>query len=163
MIKCLPGLAAVGSWLYRVSTRRSRRHVGERFAVSTLYRVLAHRGWRKRAPDTAHPQGDASRREAFKKLRNAVVEVLNSFPPNCVHGVGEQWKRLREAFLNRSTAPRAPLSTLPQRRHAVLLRRDWRQRADFYAQLECTARGLHNLRFMRREKNQPGNSGRNAE
>ena len=67
MIKCLPGRAAVGSWLYRVSTRRSRRHVGERFALSTLYRVLARRGWRKRAPDTAHPQGDASRRETFKK------------------------------------------------------------------------------------------------
>ncbi len=41
--------------------------LGKPMALSTLYRMLARHGWRKLAPDTAHPQGDASRREAFKK------------------------------------------------------------------------------------------------
>jgi Winged helix-turn helix len=41
--------------------------LGRSIALSTLYRVLARHGWRKLAPDTAHPKGDASRREAFKK------------------------------------------------------------------------------------------------
>jgi hypothetical protein len=29
--------------------------------------MLARNGWRKLAPDTAHPQGDASAREDWKK------------------------------------------------------------------------------------------------
>jgi hypothetical protein len=41
--------------------------LGKPVALSTLYRMLARHGWRKLAPDTVHPQGDASRREAFKK------------------------------------------------------------------------------------------------
>ena len=41
--------------------------LGRPVALSTLYRMLARHGWRKLAPDTAHPQGDASRREVFKK------------------------------------------------------------------------------------------------
>lgn len=41
--------------------------LGRPVALSTLYRMLARHGWRKLAPDTAHPQGEASRREAFKK------------------------------------------------------------------------------------------------
>ena len=52
--------------------------LGRAVALSTLYRVLARHGWRKLAPDTAHPKGDHSRREAFKKTpprsgRNAEV------------------------------------------------------------------------------------------
>jgi Winged helix-turn helix len=41
--------------------------LGRTIALSTLYRILARHGWRKLAPDTAHPKGDASTREAFKK------------------------------------------------------------------------------------------------
>lgn len=41
--------------------------LGRSIALSTLYRILARHGWRKLAPDTAHPQGDADRREDFKK------------------------------------------------------------------------------------------------
>jgi hypothetical protein len=36
---------------------------GKSVALSTVYRMLARNGWRKLAPDTAHPQGDASTRE----------------------------------------------------------------------------------------------------
>ena len=41
--------------------------LGREIALSTLYRMLARHGWRKLAPDTAHPQGDVALREAFKK------------------------------------------------------------------------------------------------
>jgi hypothetical protein len=41
--------------------------LGKPMALSTLYRMLARHGWRKLAPDTAHPQGDAAVREDWKK------------------------------------------------------------------------------------------------
>jgi transposase len=41
--------------------------LGKSLNLSTLYRMLARHGWRKLAPDTAHPQGDPQRREEFKK------------------------------------------------------------------------------------------------
>ena len=41
--------------------------VGKPMALSTIYRMLARHGWRKLAPDTYHPQGDAERREVWKK------------------------------------------------------------------------------------------------
>jgi transposase len=41
--------------------------LGKSLNLSTLYRMLARHGWRKIAPDTAHPQGDPQRREDFKK------------------------------------------------------------------------------------------------
>jgi Winged helix-turn helix len=41
--------------------------LGRKIALSTLYRMLNRHGWRKLAPDTGHPQGDPSKREAFKK------------------------------------------------------------------------------------------------
>lgn len=41
--------------------------LGKSSNLSTLYRMLARHGWRKIAPDTAHPQGDPERREDFKK------------------------------------------------------------------------------------------------
>lgn len=46
--------------------------LGREVALSTLYRVLARHGWRKLAPDTAHPKGDHSRREAFNKNSPAI-------------------------------------------------------------------------------------------
>jgi Winged helix-turn helix len=45
------------------------RALGREIALSTLYRMLARHGWRKLAPDTAHPQGDPAARELFKKTR----------------------------------------------------------------------------------------------
>ncbi len=41
--------------------------VGKPMALSTVYRMLARHGWRKLAPDTYHPQGDAECREVWKK------------------------------------------------------------------------------------------------
>ena len=43
------------------------QRLGKPVALSTIYRMLARNGWRKLAPDTAHPQGDASVREDWKK------------------------------------------------------------------------------------------------
>jgi transposase len=47
--------------------------VGHEVAKSTVYRMLARHGWRKIAPDNAHPKRDADAQEAFKKgaLRKA--------------------------------------------------------------------------------------------
>lgn len=41
--------------------------LGKKVALSTLYRALARHGFRKLAPDTAHPKGDAQVREDWKK------------------------------------------------------------------------------------------------
>ena len=43
------------------------KRLGKPVALSTLYRMLARNGWRKLAPDTAHPQGDPAAREEWKK------------------------------------------------------------------------------------------------
>jgi hypothetical protein len=43
------------------------KRLGKPVALSTIYRMLARNGWRKLAPDTTHPQGDASVREDWKK------------------------------------------------------------------------------------------------
>lgn len=45
--------------------------LGKSVALSTVYRMLARNGWRKLAPDTAHPQGDAAAREGWKKNSRA--------------------------------------------------------------------------------------------
>lgn len=45
--------------------------LGKSVALSTIYRMLARNGWRKLAPDTTHPQGDASVREDWKKNSQA--------------------------------------------------------------------------------------------
>ncbi len=41
--------------------------LGKPVALSTIYRMLARHGWRKLAPDTEHPQGNAQTREDWKK------------------------------------------------------------------------------------------------
>ncbi len=46
---------------------RIEEKAGKPMALSTVYRMLARHGWRKLAPDTCHPQGDAERREVWKK------------------------------------------------------------------------------------------------
>ena len=43
------------------------QHMGHKVALSTLYRILARQGWRKLAPDTAHPQGNPVARQDWKK------------------------------------------------------------------------------------------------
>ena len=43
------------------------QRLGKPVALSKIYRMLARNGWRKLAPDTAHPQGDAAAREDWKK------------------------------------------------------------------------------------------------
>ncbi|MDZ4855093.1 MAG: winged helix-turn-helix domain-containing protein [Nitrospirota bacterium] len=43
------------------------QRLGKPVALSTIYRMLARNGWRKLAPDTAHPQGDAVAREDWEK------------------------------------------------------------------------------------------------
>jgi hypothetical protein len=43
------------------------QRLGKPMALSTLYRMLARHGWRKLAPDTVHPKGDAAVREDWKK------------------------------------------------------------------------------------------------
>jgi Winged helix-turn helix len=45
--------------------------LGKSVTLSTIYWMLARNGWRKLAPDTAHPQGDASAREDWKKNSKA--------------------------------------------------------------------------------------------
>ena len=45
------------------------RALGRAIALSTLYRMLARHGWRKLAPDTAHPRSDPAAREQFKKTQ----------------------------------------------------------------------------------------------
>ena len=44
-----------------------QRQAGRRIPMYTMYRILARHGWRKVAPDTKHPKGDPTAREAFKK------------------------------------------------------------------------------------------------
>ena len=46
--------------------------LGKPVALSTIYRMLARNGWRKLAPDTAHPQGDPVAREDWKKNSGGV-------------------------------------------------------------------------------------------
>lgn len=41
--------------------------VGHHVAATTVYRLLARHGWRRVAPDSAHPSRDAEAQEAFKK------------------------------------------------------------------------------------------------
>ena len=43
------------------------KRLGKKVALSTIYRMLARNGWRKLAPDTAHPQGNAAARDDWKK------------------------------------------------------------------------------------------------
>lgn len=44
-----------------------REHLGRKVALSTVYRMLHRHGWRKLAPDSAHPKQDKEAQEAFKK------------------------------------------------------------------------------------------------
>jgi len=41
--------------------------LGKTLSLSSIYRMLARHGWRKLAPDTMHPKGDAQVREDWKK------------------------------------------------------------------------------------------------
>jgi len=41
--------------------------LGRTLCLATVYNMLHRHGWRKLAPDTAHPKGDAALREEWKK------------------------------------------------------------------------------------------------
>ena len=45
--------------------------LGKPVALSTIYRMLARNGWRKLAPDTAHPKGNPELRDDWKKNSRA--------------------------------------------------------------------------------------------
>ena len=53
-----------------------QKALGKSLNLSTLYRMLSRHGWRKIAPDTAHPQGDPQRREDFKKNSAPIWRTL---------------------------------------------------------------------------------------
>lgn len=54
------------------------RRLGRALALSSVYRMLARHGWRKLAPDTQHPEGDAQAREDWKK--NSPARWVKSAP-----------------------------------------------------------------------------------
>lgn len=46
--------------------------LGKPICLATLYNMLHRHGWRKLAPDTVHPKGDAQAREDWKKNSGAI-------------------------------------------------------------------------------------------
>jgi len=54
------------------------QQLGKTLSLSSIYRMLARHGWRKLAPDTVHPQGDAQAREDWKK--NSAQRWIKSAP-----------------------------------------------------------------------------------
>ena len=46
---------------------RIEQRLGATMVLSSVYRMLARHGWRKLAPDTQHPKGDAQVREDWGK------------------------------------------------------------------------------------------------
>ncbi|SDY85261.1 winged helix-turn-helix domain-containing protein [Nitrosomonas sp. Nm33] len=63
----LAGAARGGVVVVPPLKEKIEERLGKRVALSTIYRMLARHGWRKLAPDSAHPQGDAALREDWKK------------------------------------------------------------------------------------------------
>jgi len=57
---------------------RIDQRLGKTLSLSSIYRMLARHGWRKLAPDTAHPHGDAQVREDWKK--NSAQRWFKSAP-----------------------------------------------------------------------------------
>jgi transposase len=43
------------------------KELGKTMALASVYRMLHRHNWRKLAPDTQHPKGDAQARETWKK------------------------------------------------------------------------------------------------
>lgn len=59
------------------------QRLGKPVALSTIYWMLARNGWRKLAPDTAHPQGNSSAREDWKKkLQGKLDEIVATWSNN---------------------------------------------------------------------------------
>jgi hypothetical protein len=46
------------------------KKLGKSLSLTTLYNMLHRHGWRKLAPDTAHPKGDPRHAKIGKKLPN---------------------------------------------------------------------------------------------
>ena len=65
--KILTGSAQGGVIVIPALKPAFERALDKPVALSTLYRILARHGFRKLAPDTAHPQGNPQAREDWKK------------------------------------------------------------------------------------------------
>ena len=88
--------------------------LGQSVARSTIYRRLARNGWRKLAPDTAHPQGDASAREDWKKTprqagRNRSLLEQRSTATAHISGRSTLRAHQRHALLRVPSCPARPL------------------------------------------------------
>ena len=89
--------AAQGSVLVIAGLKEKiEAQLGHSVSLSGVYRMLARHGWRKVAPDTAHPQGNAQAREDWKKT--LVRSGANAHPvpraaahPGDVSGRGAFW------------------------------------------------------------------------
>ncbi|WP_370867410.1 transposase [Nitrosomonas sp.] len=56
-----------------------RQKIGVPLSLSAIYRMLARHGWRKIAPDTAHPKGDLLVREDWEKLPGVLDQTITEF------------------------------------------------------------------------------------
>jgi transposase len=56
---------------------RLEQKLGKSVSLTTLYNMLHRHGWRKLAPDTAHPQGNPQAREDWKKNSPAIWRKSN--------------------------------------------------------------------------------------
>ena len=65
--KILTGSAQGGVIVIPALKPAFERALGKPVALSTLYRIVARHGFRKLAPDTAHPQGNPQARKDWKK------------------------------------------------------------------------------------------------
>lgn len=53
--------------------------LGNSLSLTAIYSMLHRHGWRKLAPDTAHPQGNPQAREDWEKLCADLVQITASF------------------------------------------------------------------------------------
>jgi hypothetical protein len=63
--------------------------LGKPVALSTVYRMLARNDWRKLAPNTAHPKGDAPVRKDWEKPQGRLNEIVSG---------GDDTRSLRRMF-----------------------------------------------------------------
>ena len=104
--------------------------LGKPMALSTLYRMLARHGWRKLAPDSAHPKGDAAVREDWKKTpgesgsnRGSLEQRLPAAAD--VSGRSPVWADQRHALL---LVPPSITATGQRHGHAAIHLRLWRSK-----------------------------------
>lgn len=86
--------------------------LGHSISLAGVYRMLARHGWRKVAPDTEHPQGNAQAREEWKKTpvrpgASARPIPQAAAPAGDVSGRGAVWphRRLAPVLVQKAFAP----------------------------------------------------------